>query len=308
MKKKLHRESTKAKLNKLKEKLPDKKLEVVLESFSEADLGEWRRFGKGLESYNLEGYYCFEKQRHANHAEIIQSLMVQGVEVDVTGWIRIVDYAYSMNPLSACGSLYDVGGRFNIGSRINPVSFPSFPALYLASNEKTARAEKFPGKSESGLTPEDFALRPKNSFSTILLKGKVQNVFDLTSSSDLKGLLRVIKSFEIPKRLDKLASDLKIDPLLPVTKSDILMKSIMDPNWRAIPQIYGVPSNSQILARYLREVGFEGVVYKSVRGSGKCLAVFPENFEKSTSKIEIQGKTPEGTTTVLSSNTWKNLV
>ncbi|MGH9516316.1 MAG: hypothetical protein ACRD3P_11640 [Terriglobales bacterium] len=43
-------------------------------------------------------------------------------------WQRIVRYKYSLNPLSAKGSLVDPGGRFNIGA-IDSTRYPNVPSL-----------------------------------------------------------------------------------------------------------------------------------------------------------------------------------
>ncbi len=77
---------------------------------------------------------------------------------EFSAWQRAVKYKYSLAPLSTKGSLVDPGGRFNIGA-IDPSRFPLFPALYLASDKKTALAELLgrDGPVDS-LTPEELAL------------------------------------------------------------------------------------------------------------------------------------------------------
>jgi hypothetical protein len=309
VRKKQHKQSAKDKYNQLKEKSCDKILKLALDYFSESDLASWRRFGQDLESYNLGVYYCLEQQRASKYEDLKSSLMLQGVEVDVTGWVRIVDYQYTLKPLSAVGSILDVGQRFNIGKRVNPIQFPPFHALYIAEDELTARQEKFPaGIKNSDFTPEEFALRTEKSITTVFLKGKVINAFDLTTQSNLKEFLKVISSFEISKNLDTKAKDLGIPKLEPINKLKLLFDSVMELNWRIHPNAFGTPSNSQIIAKYIREAGFEGILYNSVRGKGKCLAIFPENFEKSSSCIEVKDKSPDQALVKLDSSNWKEII
>jgi len=51
-----------------------------------------------------------------------------------------------------------------------------------------------------------------------------------------------------------------------------------------------LPSNSLIFGRLIMEAGFEGVLYPSVKGKGKCIAIFPENLAGTDSYVELFDK------------------
>jgi hypothetical protein len=88
----------------------------------------------------------------------------------------------------------------------------------------------------------------------------------------------------------------------------ILHENLFNPNWRALPQQFDVPANSQVFGKLLRDAGFEAVLYPSTKGPKRCLAVFVENFENSSSKIELCDRYPsEVRTPVLSSETFLRL-
>jgi hypothetical protein len=63
---------------------------------------------------------------------------------------RIVDYRYSLDPLSTAGSVRNDGGRFNIGAALSPGAFTAFPALYVAEDYPTAFLERFGSRLLTG--------------------------------------------------------------------------------------------------------------------------------------------------------------
>jgi hypothetical protein len=68
----------------------------------------------------------------------------------------------------------------------------------------------------------------------------------------------------------------------------------MEANWKSWPIHFDVPANSQVFARMVVEAGFEGILYRSAKGAGKCLAVFTRRLEKSGSRIALRGRSPPG--------------
>jgi hypothetical protein len=91
-------------------------------------------------------------------------------EFEFRDWSRIVDYCYTLAPLSVAGSLKTERGRFNIGARLNPATFTPFPALYLGEDAATAYRERFglaPGATEAGLTGAELAMRSLGSFTRL---------------------------------------------------------------------------------------------------------------------------------------------
>ena len=79
-------------------------------------------------------------------------------------------------------------------------------------------------------------------------------------------------------------------PLLIHTGKD-LYKSLLG-NWRDMPMQYGLPSNSQVFARCLKQAGFEGVIYPSTKGEGECIAFFLDQLDGSDSFVELLDRPP----------------
>jgi hypothetical protein len=79
-------------------------------------------------------------------------------------------------------------------------------------------------------------------------------------------------------------------------------------NWRLYPSQYEIPSNSQVFGRLLLDAGFDGVVYPSTKGSSNCLALFPANFAKSESFVEVADDGPPHAGKLrLDSSTWEDI-
>jgi hypothetical protein len=55
-----------------------------------------------------------------------------------------------------------------------------------------------------------------------------------------------------------------------------------------------VPVDRWVRVTDIRDAGFEAVLYPSQQGGETCLAVFPENFRASASRIEVIGDMPPG--------------
>ena len=282
----------------------------LLEQFSQSDLQIWRYVAAGVEEYNIRLFFHLEGLRQLHSEEISDALRnAGGVSQNLQGWCRIVDYQYSIHPLSARGSLIK-SGRFNFGNDLERKSQPTFPALYCAGSHETAYVEKF---GASGKAPafagHEFALRIPTSFSVVQLNGVVKNVFDLKRESNLKPFLKVINKFGLPDELKKLARELGIRTPYLVTNIRDLKFTFMRPDWRSLPMQFGIPSNPQIFGNLLRNAGFEGVLYPSSKGNESCLAVFPENLTGSDSFVELADATPAGVSNIrLDANTWRDFI
>ncbi len=146
-------------------------------------------------------YFDLERQRAASHEELCDALRSAGsVDIQVDGWARVCDYRWSLTPLSPAGSLKEIGGRFNIGSDLDRARGQQFPALYIAEDVDTACAEFFGGVPESITGPlqiQEFALRRKTSFTTFTLRGRVENVLDLRTSSSLRDFAKIIAALQV---------------------------------------------------------------------------------------------------------------
>ena len=231
---------------------------------------------------------------------------VEPVEVDLASWVRIVDYRWTLHPLSAAGSLTYIGGRYNAGVDLDGCTFDAWPALYLAQDHATAYREKFQieqGKTVDGLTPEDLALNPGQSHSTVVLNGKLSRVFHFTPEN-LGPVARVLGKIKMPERAEQIKRKLRIKPadLRMLTNGKQLFDVTAVHNWRVLPIQFGLPSPSQILSELVRAADFEAIAYQSSKGAGVCVAVFVDRLAPG-SFVELTGNAPPGAITRLDVDT-----
>lgn len=273
----------------------------LLDRFSEKDLRQWKRQAELLREYRVKEYYYLESLRAVHKEKITIALTsAQLSRLDVKGWIRIVDYKYSLEPLSAIGSLY-VSGRFNVGRDVDPDVFPAFPALYVAEDYDTAYAEKFTAGQQNlgseGLAGHELALRKPASFSSVAVKGVLYNVFDLRNARTLRAFAKVVRKFELSTELKEMAKAVGNEgPYIARAPADF-KKSFLAENWRFWPMQYDLPANPQIFGRLLLDAGFDAVVYPSTKGAGDCVAVLIDNLMASGSFLELADDAPPGVTT-----------
>ena len=283
----------------------------VLDQFTDLDLARWEKGSKALAEFNNRFFSCLESQRRTHYEDLCAVLSnSSNLTIKVADWYRIIDYQFGDDPLSARGHRFHYGGRFNFGVRLNP-SFESFPAVYLASNQETAMKEKFglSSRHSSGLSVHDFALMPNGSTVTLLVRGVIRNVFDLRAQEALKSFVKIISNFKLTEDIKRTARELKIKlkPLVRTPKQ--LMDTLLCEDWRKSPTGFDLPANSQVFGKFLRDSGFEGVIYRSARGSGDCLCIFVENLERSASFLELAGPRPESVKiSRLDKDTWRSLI
>jgi hypothetical protein len=289
-----------------------KETPLILDQFTTADLRAWQRVSDSLEEFHVRLYYHLEGLRKVHQQEIIESLQAATpLSKEIERWARIIDYKYSLEPLSAMGSLI-LGGRFNIGNNINPSEFPPFSALYIAENYPTAYAEKFgilDTGERDGLSGFELALRKPSSFTSINISGRLNNLFDISNGRNFAKFLEIIKRFKMPYELKELAKKVRVKPPYLVTNFPLMKRALLATDWQAMPAQYQIPANPQIFGRLIRDAGYEGIIYPSVRGHGKCVALFPENFSGSDSYLELSDEPPDGTICGrLDSQTWRDLI
>lgn len=267
----------------------------LLDRVSQKDIRLSKQRFEAIYAYHWEQYCYYTQERSKIYDELMSSLQMNCCSFSFSNWQRVVTYKYSLDPLSAKGSvLNDPGGRFNIGA-IDPSKFSKFPALYLAEDRGTAYKEKFgleQQKNYKGLTAEDLLLTRDESITIVTLQGKIEQVINLNDKNALKDFLKIIKNIEVPKKLIKKARQLNISPIYSVKTIKTLYKTILDPNWRDLPLNFDVPANSQILGQISHAAGIEGILYPSRKTGENCLAIFPENFANSSSYVEIVDPVP----------------
>jgi hypothetical protein len=242
-------------------------------------------------------YSDLAHQRHLIESELKKSIVQNSNEFTINNWQRAVNYKYSLHPLCTIGSHQFIGGRFNYGNSINGELAP-FPALYVAKDKNTALQEyigKAPISGNSNLTPLDLALTSPISQSIVSISGKLEKVFDLTNKSNLTEFVNLISKFKISKYLTQLAREARLNkfslPLI-IKSTDIMLDSLLDIHWRTAPVNYDIPSNSQIFGHLCYIAGIEGIVYPSKLTGEDCIAIFPNNFPKTSSYIKLDGELP----------------
>lgn len=276
-----------------------------LDSFSEAQLDEWTRGGDILQRLADKVYFELEALRAAKYDELCDALRSSpGVSVDVNGWSRVTDWRWSLSPLSPAGSIKGIGGRFNIGETLDRARGQAFPCLYIAQSVETAYAEYF-GESlttQMGpLTLGELALHRESSFTTFVLRGRLERVLDLQEDTSLKPFADIIRHFNISSQTKAAFRSAGLPQREIIrTAKQLRRRLLMKPGaWRQEPTLFAIPAANQIFGRFARDADWEGILYPSGRARGSCLAIFPENLRASNSLIEVIGDIPNGATQIV---------
>lgn len=288
--------------------------QYLLDAFTTTDLRQWRAIGEKQRVFEVLRYHALEALRQAYKTELIEALQNSNAEaqLNTTSWSRIVDYRYSNHPLSAAGSTKR-GGRFNVGKLCDRSAAAKFAALYIAQDHETAMGERFgnPIKSRSqSLTRAELALRKTTSYTHVRIAAKFEGLFDLTKSNCLASVIAIIKDFPLPEHVVDMARELGLGTAGLVVRSQQQLKAtLLAEDWRFMPSNHGLPANPQVFGTFLREAGFEGVLYKSTRSSGKCAAIFPDTLTPQASFVALADAAPKGTEHVrLDNKNWKHFV
>jgi hypothetical protein len=232
---------------------PPNKGILELDRFSKESLQSWSELSADLDELQDILYFNLEPERRRHRSEILKALQQTPAQtLEIANWVRIVDYQWTLHPLSAAGSLTGIGGRFNAGTEIDSQTFNPWPSLYLASDQATAYREKFQieaGHMVEGLSPEELALNPNMSHTTVVLNGKLSRVFQLTSLT-LGPVARVLGKIKMPDRAERIKKKLKIAPndLSMMKTGKQLHDAAAVHNWRTLPIQFGLPAPSQVLS------------------------------------------------------------
>lgn len=271
---------------------------LELERFSEASLQQWETASRDLDEIQDSLFFGTEPERRRYRPDLIAALKsIAPINLVLSDWHRLVTYRYSLAPLSCAGSLQDIGGRFNAGTDLDPQTLDAWPALYLAEDYETAFREKFQIESgcvETGLSPQELALQHGCSHASIVVEGRLSNVFDMTSVDSLSPVACVFRRIKMPvqaKRL-KLKMNIKNGSCFMVQTGKQIHDMIFKQNWRLLPRQFGLPAQSQTLAELIRAAGFEAILYQSSKGPKRCLAVFPDHMMEE-SYIKLSDEAPK---------------
>jgi hypothetical protein len=273
-----------------------------------ADIPKSKEHFERLAQFHWEYYSELAFLRSQIYDSLKASLRERAESFEFSGWQRAVKYKYSLVPLSTKGSLSDPGGRFNIGA-IHPSHFPVFPALYLACDKKTALAELLgrDGPADS-LTPEELALTKPASITVVSVSGRLESILDVRDAKNLAGFLNLVRNFKLSSGLIMKARRLGF-PAKIITDANQLVKELQTSRWREWPMIYDVPSVPQIFGRIVLDAGIEGILYDSVLTHNLCSAIYPQNFQNSSSYIELDDPCPPETIHKrIDSTTFKNFI
>lgn len=272
---------------------------LELDRFSEASLHKWEALSDDLNRLEDVLYFSLEPARRQKRQELIAALQSQtAVNVELTNWVRIVTYQYSNEPLSSAGSLHGYGQRFNAGVELDANTMSPWPALYLAEDHSTAFREKFQLEHDGqvdGLSAQELALETGISHVTVFLRGHVEGIFDMTSHEKLDTVAKVLGRIKLPEEARRIMKRLKIanKDLLMVKTGKQLHDLVTRKNWRVKPVQFGLPAEGHIIAELVRLAGFAGILYQSTKGTGRCLALFPQQLGNGSS-VELRDAPPPG--------------
>jgi hypothetical protein len=223
-------------------------------------------------------------------------------------WQRAVQYRFSLHPFCVNGSLSDPGGRFNVGD-IDHARYPQFPALYIAADKDTALQETLgqvaPVKG-SKLTAQEIALANPQSQTIVSVSGTLETVIDLREPQRLKKFVNLMKEFTLSTDLKWKAKQLEIDSPDVVKTASKLVETLLVPNWRSNSMSFDVPANPQLFGHLVFLAGIEGILYPSKLTNKECLAIFPRNFQDTSSFVELDDAAPDSRVPKrLDSENWK---
>jgi RES domain-containing protein len=262
-----------------------------------------------MERFEISFHYALAAQRQIHLGDLLRALRAAARPSPFmfSNWVRMCDYRYSHQPLNAYGSTIGAGGRFNYGDAIDNTKEQPFPALYLASNEPVAHREFFGTQpsNDRGLTAHDMALMRERDYALYHVDGTIHHLLDLTKPAALRKFAKVLQRFTVSKDVLALAVNAGIKPRPLVADVNSLMKATMELNWRGWSRQHGLPASCQLFGELAWSAGFEAILYPSTKGSGECLALFPQNFDRSDSKVTLRGEGPPNTITTLDASNWQ---
>lgn len=272
---------------------------LELDRFNETTLNRWREISGDLDELQAVLYFNLLPEQRRVRDQLLAAINTADVQPLVLhNWVRVVTYQYSEAPLSCAGSLQAYGGRFNPGVDLDPGTMASWPALYVGADYETAFREKFQLPSTetvNGLSPQELALQPGQSHSTVVINGRLGRVFDMRTPTSLEPIARVLRRIRMPQR----AKDLKRKLAIPrggftmIQNGQSLFKAMVQINWRQLPVQFGLPAPTHVIAELLRAAEFEAILYRSTKSGGDCLAIFPDKLA-SGSYLELADAPPAG--------------
>lgn len=268
---------------------------LELDRFSERSIRQWLELSKDLDELEAVLYFALVPERRRVKTALIAALhQADCPPFEFDQWYRTVTFQYSHSPLSCAGSMLGIGGRFSAGADLDENTLAPWPTLYIAQDHETAFREKYQLPSTAkleGLSPEELALQPVGSHSSLRVRGRLHRVFDMTRPERLAPMAKILAEIKMPQRAQALKKKLKASGTRMINSPGDLWRAVLEYNWRQLPVQFGLPSQSQIFAQLVRDAGYEAILYPSTKSEGLCLAVFADKLQDA-SYVELQDPSP----------------
>lgn len=283
-------------------------IKILLEAGTLKSMQEAKQATVQHLKFQWDYYAELARQRNDISEEITAVLIKASIPYDINKFQRAVKYKYGLHPFCTNGSLAYIGGRFNTGSKVN-TEVPSFPALYLAEDKDTALQEHLGQQTvpkKSGLTSREIALTASASETIVSVSGHLDRVLDLRDAKNLEGFINLVKNFTVSKELISKAKQLGLPDPGTVKTANVLLDTLLHPDWRQIPSSADVPSNSQIFGHLVYVAGIEGILYPSKFTGKLCIVIFPRNFNGTDSFIVLDDRAPhKKVPTKIDTSSWR---
>lgn len=266
-------------------------ISYLLESGSIKDIRRAKELTGELLKYQWAYYSELARQRNEIQDKIQQAVIQTCIPYELNHWQRAVKYKYGLHPFSTVGSLSFIGGRFNTGKGVN-TEVPHFAGLYIAENKDTALQEHLGQVKHDQLTPREVALTNPASETIVSISGRIDKVFDLTNEKNLLPLIELIKDFKFSTEFKTFSKKLGFTSPQIIKTPELLIQTLLTPDWRQLPSNYDIPANSQIFGHIVHQAGIEGILYPSKLTGCLCLAIFPKNFVGTDSYLKLDDEAP----------------
>jgi hypothetical protein len=254
-----------------------------LDSGLVADIPRVRKAFEERVQFHWEYYSELALLRSRIYDKLKVALYEKANPFEFKKWQRAVKYKYTLAPLSAKGSLSDPG---------DTARFPTFAALYLARDKRTALAELLGRDGPiSSFAAEELALTRSASITVVSVTGKLDSVLDVRDAKNLEPFVSLVKNFNVSDKLRAKGRKVGL-PVNLVRRAADLVVALAADRWREWPMGFDVPAVQQVFGRIAFDAGIEGILYDSVLTGGPCLAVYPQNFQNSPSFVEIDDLCP----------------
>ena len=102
----------------------------------------------------------------------------------------------------------------------------------------------------------------------------------MTTAKNLGPVAKVLGRIKMPPQAREIRKRLGLGQrqFWMITNAPQLYDAALVHNWRMLPVQFGLPAASHSLAELIRAAGFEAIKYRSTKGQGHCVALFPDQL------------------------------